>query len=104
MKANGDYTEEAFEQYDKEHPYIYEGFVRYTMQVAQKREYFSAKAVFHRMRWDTAIGETDAEYKLNDGWISHYARKFMKEYPQYDGFFETRLRRVSYFNKDDLVD
>ena len=104
MKANGDYTEEKFEQYDKEHPYIYAGFVRYTMQVAKKRDYFSAKAVFHRMRWDTAIGEAGADYKLNDGWISHYARKFMKDHPEYDGFFETRKRRVSYFNKDDLFD
>jgi hypothetical protein len=53
------------------------------------------------MRWDSAIGETDSEYKISDGWISHYARKFMEEYPEYDGFFRTVNRRVSYFNKED---
>ena len=98
MKANGEFTTENFEQYDKENPHIWEGFVKYTMEVTPHRKYFSAKAVFHRMRWDTAIGEVAAEYKLNDGWISHYARKFMDEFPQYDGFFQTRNRKVTYFD------
>ena len=47
MKANGDYTTENFESYDKENPHIWEGFVKYAMQVAARRDYFSAKAIFH---------------------------------------------------------
>jgi len=101
MKPNGDYTAERFKIYDQEHPHIWQAFVRYTMQVAARREYFSAKAIFHRMRWDTAIGEEGADYKLNDGWISHYSRKFMDHYPQYENFFQTRSRRVSYFNEEE---
>lgn len=106
MKANGEFTVERFKIYDAEHPHIWNAFVRYTLQVAARREYFSAKAIFHRMRWDTAIGEANAEYKLSDGWISHYARKFMNEYPQYGDFFQTRVRRVSYFetDADDILD
>jgi len=105
MKPKGQYTEENFLQYDKDNPHIWQGFVKYSLQVAQRRDYFSAKAIFHRMRWDTAIGEAGAEYKLNDGWISHYARKFMEEYPQYENFFQTRNRRVSYFDSyEDALD
>ena len=46
MKANGDFTEEKFEQYDKEHPYIYAGFVRYTMQVAKNAITFLQRRYF----------------------------------------------------------
>lgn len=104
MKASGKYTEENFKLHDAKYPHIWSAFVKYAKQVAAHREYFSAKAIFHRMRWDTAIGETDADYKLSDGWISHYARKFMSEYPEHDGFFKTVQRRVSYFNDEDEHD
>ena len=45
MKANGEFTTENFERYDKENPHIWEGFVKYTMEVTPHRKYFSAKAV-----------------------------------------------------------
>ena len=101
MKAKGEFTVENFAKHDKENPHIWNMFVKYTLEVAQKRDYFSAKAVFHRIRWETAISEYDSDFKISDGWISHYARKFMKEYPQYDGFFKTQKRRVSYFEEDE---
>ena len=99
MKASGEYTEENFKLHDEKNPLIWERFVLYAKEVAKHKEYFSAKAIFHRIRWDTAIGELDSEFKISDGWISHYARKFMKEYPEYEGFFQTKVRRVSYFNE-----
>ena len=77
MKAKGTYTVENFKLHCAENPHIYQAFVKYAKQVAARREYFSAKAIFHRIRWDTAIGEFDSEFKISDGWISHYARKFM---------------------------
>lgn len=104
MKAQGEYTSENFELHDAKNPHIWKAFVRYSLQVAAKRKYFSAKAIFHRMRWDTAIGEADGEYKLSDGWISHYARKFMDEYPEYKGFFRTVRRRVTYFESQNEWD
>lgn len=36
------------------------------------------------------------DFKIDDGWISHYARKFMRVHPEHDGFFETRVRKNSY--------
>ena len=39
---------------------------------------------------------TKGEYKIDDGWIAHYARKFMSDYPEYEGFFKTRDRAISY--------
>jgi hypothetical protein len=36
------------------------------------------------------------DHKIDDGWISHYARKFMDENPEHEGFFKTRNRVNSY--------
>lgn len=92
---NGKWTKENFEAYDRDNPQIYSYFKRFALMVANRRPYYSAKCVFHRVRWETMIsGDTD--YKVDDGWISHYARKFMEEYPEHDGFFKTRVRRNSY--------
>jgi hypothetical protein len=53
--------------------------------------------VFHRVRWETFIGNT-GDFKIDDGWISHYARKFAKEYPEHENLFEFRVRKKSYHN------
>ena len=92
---NGKWTKENFSTYHTNNPEIYNLFVKFTMMATQHKRYYSAKAIFHRIRWETMItGEGD--YKIDDGWISHYARKFMDDFPQHSGFFQTRERRNSY--------
>ena len=92
---HGKWTKENFNEYHKNHPEIYDLFVKFTNMATQRKKYYSAKAIFHRIRWETMIsGEGD--YKIDDGWISHYARKFMDDFPQHSGFFQTRERRNSY--------
>jgi hypothetical protein len=91
----GKWTQEAFEEHHRQHPEIYARFCHYAKQAAARRDHYSAKSVFHRVRWDTEIGES-GDFKIDDGWISHYARKFMADYPEHEGFFETRVRLVSY--------
>jgi hypothetical protein len=44
----------------------------------------------------------DGDYKVDDGWISHYARKFMEEFPEFNGYFQTRDRVKSYHNKAEV--
>lgn len=95
---NGKWTPEKFKEFDEKHPEIYEYFEKFALIVAEKREYYSAKCIFHRVRWETMIkGEED--YKIDDGWISHYARKFMDLHPEHSGFFKTRSRKNSYHNE-----
>ena len=93
---NGAWTKEKFLEHHAKNPEVYDRFEKYALQVAQHRDYFSAKAIFHRMRWDTAVRETDSDFKISDGWISHYARMFMDNNPEYDGFFRTVVRENSY--------
>ena len=92
---HGKWTKENFNEYHKNNPEIYTLFVKFTNMATQRKKYYSAKAIFHRIRWESMIsGEGD--YKIDDGWISHYARKFMDDFPQHSGFFQTRDRQNSY--------
>lgn len=93
---NGKWTKENFDKHHAENPDIYSIFCRFAFDAARVRDYFSAKAIMHRVRWYTSIEERNSEFKIDDGWISHYARKFMEDYPQHEGFFEIRKRRESY--------
>ena len=93
---HGKWTKEAFNKYDQEHPEIYEMFVKFALQAGAKRERFSAKMIFHRIRWETLVGDAEGDFKIDDGWISHYARKFVQDYPKYNNLFSFRNRLNSY--------
>ena len=95
----GNYTKEKFEIHHQKNPRIYDKFCEYAKIAAEKYDTYSAKAIFHVIRWNTEIGENDSFFKISDGWISHYSRKFMEEYPQYDGFFRTTQRKDTYFDE-----
>tara|TARA_R110001599_G_scaffold311116_2_gene518384 strand:- start:299 stop:592 length:294 start_codon:yes stop_codon:yes gene_type:complete len=95
---HGKWTIENFTKHDSENPDIYKMFERFALQASKYKERYSAKSIFHRIRWETMVNEKDSQYKIDDGWISHYARKFMECNPEHKGFFETRIRESSYHN------
>jgi len=95
---NNKWTKENFELYDAQHSDIWEMFKKFSLQVAARKKHFSAKCVFHRVRWETAIGDS-GDFKIDDGWISHYARKFANEFPEHEDLFEFRVRQKSYHNQ-----
>ena len=83
---NGKWTKENFEEFHKNNPEIYTLFIKFTnMVIERKRKYYSAKAIFHRIRWESMISSDThqllGDYKIDDGWISHYARMFMDDFP-----------------------
>ena len=67
--------------------------MRFTMdRIGKGFANYSAKAIFERIRWevDSVGADGKLEFKLNNNWPSFYARRFMKMYPEYQGFFRTR--------------
>ena len=89
--AHGKYTPANFGNYDLQNPHIYELFVYFALEAAEKTDHYSAKFIMYRVRWETmAKDDQPDEFKVNDGWISHYARKFIDDHPELDGFFEFR--------------
>jgi len=98
---NGRWTQENFSLHDEKNPKIYGLFVKFALQVASRRSYYSAKNIFHRIRWETMIEENGDQFKVDDGWISHYARKFVGEYPEHNALFKFRVGANSYHNGEE---
>lgn len=85
------FTQKAFNSFHRDNPSVYKSFVRFALEAARRRPYFSARAIIQRMRWETMIEENSkSTFKLSNNWVAYYARKFMKDYPQHEGFFRTR--------------
>ena len=77
--------------YHKENPQVYEAFKKFTFQaIRHGKKNLGSKMVFERIRWYTAVEARSDSFKLNNNYHAYYARKFMKEYPEYKGFFRTR--------------
>lgn len=84
--------QERFELMHKTHPEIYETFCK-TIEDIMRRGFkrWSADGVFHIMRYTTKADGRDIErYKLNNDYISRYARMWADEHPQHEGFFKFR--------------
>ena len=100
---HGKWTKENFNEFHTNNPEIYNLFVKFTTMATQRKQYYSAKAVFHRIRWETMMSSDTHklldDFKIDDGWISHYARKFMDDFPQHSGFFKTKVRHNSYHSE-----
>lgn len=54
------------------------------------RTHFGARSIWETMRYDSAIGELNSEWKLNDHFPPCCARLWMMLHPQAADFFETR--------------
>lgn len=84
---------EAFEAFHATNPHVYRLFDQFTrMVIARNYNHHSARDIIHRIRWETSITTGDTEFKINDHHSPYYARLWMKNNPEHDGFFQ--LRRV----------
>jgi len=83
-----------FLRFHRANPEVWKLFKRFTLQtMTAGHKYYSADAVVHRIRWHTSVEvHTDEEFKINDHYVSYYARLFMKVYPEHKGFFRIRRR------------
>ncbi len=84
---------QRFAAYDEDNPDIWQYFKQYTFELIKAgRAHASANLVLGRIRFETLVRSRDDPYKVNSAYSASYARKFMREFPQYDGLFETRVR------------
>ena len=54
---------------------------------------WSADALFHVLRWETRYSTADHALKVNNNYTALAARDLMREYPELEGFFQTRERK-----------
>ena len=85
-----------FKKYHKENPHIWEAFVKFAFQAkARGFKNYSANGIFEIIRWHTAVHANSESYKVGNNYRPDYARKMMKEYPEFEGFFRVRELKAS---------
>jgi hypothetical protein len=89
-----DRREARFAEFDAANPDVWRLFERFTLELIRRGfEHYSSDAVLHRVRWETAVSAKDGTFKIDNNWTPYFARKFHSHYPQYAGFFRTRLSK-----------
>jgi len=75
-----------------QNPTFYAMFLRFSREaLGAGRKNLSVNLIFERIRWETTIATVSGDgYKLNNDYRALYARKLMKDYPEFAGFFRTR--------------
>lgn len=83
--------ERAFEEFHWGNPSVYKLFKKFAFEVIRKgHQQYSADAIMHRVRWETNVVTSDDEFKVNNNHVAFYARMFMRDFPEYKGFFRLR--------------
>lgn len=80
----------------KKNPHVYELFKKFTLiAIDRGHKQMSAWLIVNRIRWETSVETSGNDFKISNDFIAYYARLFMHDYPQYEGFFRTkRLTRL----------
>jgi len=80
-----------FMRFHHEHPEVYETFGQLAKQVRDKGfRSIGAHLLIQRMRWECYMEKKDREYKICNNHFPYYARLFIMNNPDYEGFFELR--------------
>jgi len=84
----------TFEQYDNDNPQIWQAFAHYTHKTIDKGFHnYGAKGIIELIRWHTGVKAEGDTFKVNNNFAPDYARKFMKAFPQHEGFFRLRAKK-----------
>lgn len=84
-----------FEQFHAMNPHVARRLAQ--MALEEKRRGWqrgSIDMLCHALRRDYRLQTAGDDFKINNSFTALYARLLMDEYPQLDGFFETRKRRA----------
>ena len=95
MKTRYDELVEQFKAFHDEHPEVWVLFKRFAFQMIGKGfKNYSAQAIICRIRWEAdAGGDGTSQFKINNNFYPLYARWFMINHPEHDGFFRTRKQK-----------
>jgi hypothetical protein len=81
-------------RWHKENPHVYELFKKFTLQaIGRGHRKLSAWLIVNRIRWETSVETSGGDFKISNDYIAYYARLFMVEHPEYNGFFCTKQMR-----------
>ncbi len=82
-------------EFHRENPRVYILFDRFTRSaLGRGHKHISADMIMHRVRWETNVVSSGDEFKVNNNWVAYYARLWMHENTEFEGFFRTRETRA----------
>ena len=83
--------DDRFNEFNANHPHIFDLFCRFALQVKERGKKIGAKAIAERMRWEIYFERAEwEEYKINNNYISRYARLAVEKYPDLITVFNFR--------------
>lgn len=86
-------TLEDFKKFHTNNPQVFEEFKRLSYQIkATGRKKYSSKMIINALRWEYDLKSTDGEFKINDKFQSLYGRLLAYQDPEFEYFFEFRMR------------
>jgi len=93
-ESRADQIKKQYLKYHRMHPVVWDLFKKFTFEAIKAgHKHYSADAIVHRVRWETAVTLAEkGDFKINNNFVTYYARRFMRENPQHRGFFRTRVR------------
>lgn len=84
-----------FEDFHLTHPQVYLLFEKFALALINKgHKKLGAKMIVERIRWEITFEHqvNDSEgFKINNDFVAHYARMFIKNHPTYKDYFEFRI-------------
>lgn len=87
---------EAFERFHAENPHIYRLFCHFADELLRRgREHYSARLICSRIVWHIDTTTVGDGFKINDHHSPFYARLWLEEHPEHEGFFRTRESAAS---------
>ena len=79
------------ENWFERNEHIWKAFEEQALLIYQRgHRHYSARTIVEFLRHHSALAEIESEWKINDHITPHLARRFMKDYPHMNGFFELR--------------
>jgi hypothetical protein len=108
FECRHDQMKAKFAEFHSEHPEVYRWVAQFTFELIHRGyQNYSIDGVLMRVRWEKDINyDTSAGFKINNNYSAFYARMFMEEFPDHEGFFRTR-RQISLMtpaiNRDELT-
>ena len=84
-------NEAKFEDFHTKNPHVYELVKHFTKQVINAgHKHYGIQTILERIRWHTMVENSGDPFKVNNNHGRYYARKFMEDHPEHEGFFRTR--------------
>jgi hypothetical protein len=90
--------QQRFEAFHQANPWIYRVLVQ---MIQELRDHgvtrFGVRSLWEVLRWKITMGQVhvpDGDFKLNDNFISRYARLLIANNPEYVTMFELRALRA----------